>query len=379
MTGGVGEGDPEGELRVVITYDFMDTWAGAERVTREMARAFPRAPVVAIMALPWAARRMEVEHRLQTLLRPRARLARHYRLLAPAFPWLVDRTPVEETDVVLSSSYAFAHRLRSRNDAPRVCFCHSPLRFAWSMTDDYRDEWAGGRLSARAFELLAAHMRRSDRRSSRGVDRYLTSSPFTAEQIRRFYGREADVIGAPVDCGQFRPSHRPPEDYFLFSGRLVEPYKRISMVVEAFRRLRSRLVVAGDGPEAARLRRIAPPNVEFVGELRDDDLVETMQRCAAAIFPSRDDFGLVPAEVMACGRPVIAYGEGGASHTVVPGLTGEHFRPQSEDALVAAVERFRPEDYDSGRIREHALQWDAARFRSRLLEAVTETAEARVG
>jgi len=355
---------------VVITHDFMELYGGAERVTAEMAIAFPEAPVVAILGRHEVAARTGVADRFTTILPPRRRLLRDYRYMTPVLGALCDRVRVEDADVVLSSSYAFAHRLRSRNDAPRVCYCHSPLRFAWSMTEDYRAERAHNRLSERAFDLLAARMRRSDRRSTQGIREYLTQSPFTADQIERFYGIEATVIGAPVDCERFHPSADSPGDYYLLCGRVIEPYKQFGIVIGAFRRLGTRLVIAGDGPDRERLAADAPPNVEFLGHVSDDVLVPLMQRCQALIFPSRDDFGLMPVEAMACGRPVLAYAGGGSLYTSLPGVTGELFAEQTEDAVQAAVRRFDPGAYDSAQIREHAMHWDSSSFRQRLIERV---------
>src|SRR5437660_4928931 len=178
-------------MRIVITHDFMETYGGAERVTAEIARVFPDAPVVAILGRRAVARRMGVEDRFHTLMPERATLLRHYRWLAPGFPLLVDHVKLPEADVVLSSSYAFAHRLRSRVDAPRVCYCHGPLRFAWSMTDGYQRKWAPGRIRGGVFRAVASAMRRGDRRSAQEVTAYLTQSPFTAELIERCCGRRA--------------------------------------------------------------------------------------------------------------------------------------------------------------------------------------------
>jgi glycosyltransferase involved in cell wall biosynthesis len=358
-------------MRVVITHDFMETYGGAERVTAEMALAFPDAPVVAILGRESVAARMGVADRFRSILPARPALLRHYRYLTPVLGAYCDRVRLEDADVVLSSSYAFAHRLRSRNDAPRVCYCHSALRFAWSMTEDYREERAGNALAGRAFDLLAAQMRRSDKRSAQAIREYLTQSPFTAEQIERFYDRQALVIGAPVDCSLFHPTTEPPDDYFLLCGRVIEPYKQFGIVIEAFRRLGLRLVIAGDGPDRERLAANAPPNVEFLGHVADDVLVPLMQRSQALIFPSRDDFGLIPVESMACGRPVLAYAGGGSLYTSAPGITGELFPQQTTEAVEAAVRDFDPGAYDPRLIREHAMQWDSARFRERLVERVT--------
>jgi glycosyltransferase involved in cell wall biosynthesis len=357
--------------RVVITHDFMETYGGAERVTEEIAKAFPQAPVYALLGRDEIAERMGVADRFESLLPQRAWLFRGYRLLAPFYaPW-ADRVRLPDADVVVASSYAYAHRLRSSNEhAPIVCYCHSPLRFAWSMTASYRERWAPDGLRARAFEALAATTRRSDRRAARRIVSYLTQSPFTAEQIEGFYGRKVAVIGAPVDCDKFVPSSRSAGDFFLLVARLVEPYKRVGVAVEAFRRLGLPLKVAGTGPAFDELSAAAPANVEFLGHLADDELVPLMQTCQAAIFPSRDDFGLVPLEVMACGRPVLAYAGGGARYTVAPGVTGELFAEQTADSVEAAVRAFDPDAYEPRTIREHALLWDKRRFRERLVEAV---------
>lgn len=361
--------------RAIIVHDFMETYGGAERVTAEMARAFPEAPVVALLGRRAVAERMGVADRFHSILPPRPGLLRHYRLLTPVLGAIADSQRLPAAEVVLSSSYAFAHRLRSRNDAPRVCYCHSPLRFAWSMTESYREERAHNGLSRRAFELLAAAMRRSDRRSAQPIREYLTQSPFTAEQIERFYGKRAAVIGAPVDCDLFHPGEGGPGDYYLFCGRLIEPYKQVGIAIEAFRRIGTKLVIAGTGPDRERLAASAPPNVEFVGHVDDGRLVPLMQGCKALVFPSRDDFGLIPVEAMACGRPVIAYAGGGSLYTSSPGLTGELFGEQTADAIEAAVRAFDPGAYDPARIREHAMQWDSGRFRERLAGHVSSAAD----
>jgi glycosyltransferase involved in cell wall biosynthesis len=361
--------------RVVITHDFMETYGGAERVTAEMAIAFPQAEVVAILGREDVAERMGVGDRFRSLLKPRPRLLEHYRYLAPVFGAYTDHVRLQEADVVLSSSYAFAHRLRSRNDAPRVCYCHSALRFAWSMTENYKDERAGNPVTGAAFEAFAAMMRRSDKRSAQPIREYLTQSPFTAEQIERFYERPVEVIGAPIDCKLFHPKDGEPDDYYLFCGRIIEPYKQVGITIEAFGRTGQRLIVAGDGPDLERLRAGAPPNVEFLGHVDDDVLVPLMQNCQALVCPSRDDFGLIPVEVMACGRPVLAYADGGSLYTSLPGTTGELFEEQSADAIERALRGFDPGAYEPEKIRAHALQWDSPRFRERLARHVEAAAK----
>jgi glycosyltransferase involved in cell wall biosynthesis len=363
------------EPRVVIAHDFMETYGGAERVTQEMAVAFPEAPVYAILGRQEVAERMGIAHRFTSILPQRPRVFESYRLMAPLMPALLRSVRLPETDVLLTSSYAFAHHLRTRNRAPQVCYCHGPLRFAWSMTESYRRAWAPGRARSAAFDWFARAMRRADRRAASGVSVYLTQSEYTAGQIKQYYGRDAHVVGAPIDTDRFVPGETPddPDDYFLFCGRLVEPYKHANVAIEAFRALPERLILAGDGPAREKLEATAPPNVEFTGALDDPDLVPLMQRCKGLIFPSRDDFGLLPLEVMACGRPVLAFAGGGAKYTVVQGVTGEFFDAQNPRVLREAVEAFDPHAYDPDLIRRHATKWDRDFFHARLRDAVEAT------
>ena len=360
--------------RVIIGHDFMETYGGAERIVREMARIFPDAPVYAVLGRASVAQRTGIDERFHALLRPRPVLLRHYRALAPAFPPYLHRVRLPPADVLLTSSYAFSHHLRTENDAPQLCYCYAPLRFAWSMSDDYRAHWAGGAVRDQAFDAMASWMRRADRRAAQRVERYAALSEYGARQVRDDYDRECEVLPPPVDTDLFVPTDDSPEDFFLFCGRLVEPYKQPTIAVEAFAHLNARLVVAGDGPELTRLRAMATPNVEFVGHLEDDDLIWHMQHCQATLFPSRDDFGLIPVEVAACGRPTLAYAGGGALETVEPGVTGEFFEHQTVDAIVDALRRFRPLDYDPAAMREHALRWSRDRFATRLRDLVAEVA-----
>ncbi len=362
-------------MRVVIAHDFAETFAGAERITREIGRAFPDAELWTILGRRKVVDRMGFGARHEFLLKERPWLLRHYRLLTPVYPALVRSRRLPEADLLISSSYAFAHGLRTRNRAPHLCYCISPLRFAWSMTDDYAERLPGGLFGRLSLRALVGAVRAADRSSVRDVTRWLAESRYVAEQLLEIHGIDAPVLWPAVDTEAFTPGSQAGHDgYFLFCGRLIEPYKRPSLVVEAFRDLPHRLIVAGDGPELERLRGIAPPNVEFRGHLSTAELAPLMRRCAAAIFPSRDDFGLVPVEVMACGRPVLAYRAGGALETVVPGLSGEFFDEQSVATVAAAVRAFDSDSYEPASIRAHAEQWDSARFRAEIVRVATEVA-----
>lgn len=363
----------------MIAHDFAETYGGAERIAASMAEALPEAPVWAILGRPSVAQRMGVADRFESILPPRPAVLRHYRALAPAYPLMVRRRRLPSADVLLTSSYAFAHGFATENSAPQVCYCYSPLRFAWSMTEDYGHQ-LGGPLIRGTLGALAAYMRHMDRRAAQQVTHYIAESHFVADQLRRFYGVDPEVVWPPVDCSRFTPAEDAHDGYYLLCGRLIEPYKRPFMAIEAFASLpHHRFVVAGDGPALPELRRVAPANVEFVGQLDDRELVPLMQRCAAAVFPSRDDFGLIPVEVMACGRPVVAFAGGGALETVAPGETGEFFHDQTAEAMAAAIAAFDPDAYSSTAIREHAESWDVPRFQAAIRRAVLAAASGPTG
>jgi glycosyltransferase involved in cell wall biosynthesis len=368
-------------LDVVIAHDFTETYGGAERIIAAAAAVLPDAPFWSIAGRPEVAERMGVGDRAHTVLPESELLFRHYRALAPVYQGVVRARRLPEADVLLTSSYAFAHGFRTRNRAPQVCFCYSPLRFLWSMTGDYAERVARGPVRRGAFNLMVGGMRRADRAAARRVTRYVSESRYVAEVVKQAYGRESDVVYPPVDCTRFHPPESPGhEDFFLFSGRLVEPYKRPGIVIEAFRSMPGkRLVVAGDGPAYAELKARATPNIEFLGHVGDEQLIPLMQRCAANVFPSVDDFGLIPVETAACGRPMIAFAGGGALETVVAGKTGEFFDRPTAEGVREAVEAFDPGAYDPAAIRAHAEAWDVPRFQAEILRAVEETASAGPG
>ncbi len=343
---------------------------GGERVLEALAELHPDADLYTLIHVPGAT--SERIERLRIRASPLSRIpgaARHYRKLLPLFPWAIERFRLEGYDLVLSISHAVAKGARAGAGATHVCYCLTPMRYVWDQADAYL-----GRGARRALTWpLAARLRRWDvsRSSPARVQRFLAISETVAGRIRRHYGREAQVIYPPVDVERIRPNHRAPEPFFLLVGGFV-PYKREEVAIEAFRRLGLRLVVAGDGPTRARNAAGAPPHVEFTGPLCDAALADLYARCRALIYPQEEDFGLVAVEAQAAGRPVIAFGRGGATETVrpfdAPGngpATGLWFDAQEPESLAAAVRRFLTveEHFDPLRIRRHAERFSSERFR----------------
>ena len=354
-------------MKVAVAHEWLVRYAGSERVVAELLEAFPGSrlltTVVEPEALPPELRQAEPSF-LQRL--PGA--THQHEWLLPLMPlsWRV-REPVDGVDAVVSSSHACAKGVRVAAGVTHVCYCHTPMRYAWDFASEAARFPAPIRPAARAG---MAWFRRWDRATASRVDRFVANSTAVAGRIRRFYGREADVVHPPVRTDFFTPGGER-EDWFLYVGRLVS-YKRPELVVEAFRGLDARLVVVGDGHLRQQLEREAPSNVEFRGELGEEELRDLYRRARAFVYPADEDFGIVMAEVQACGTPVIGLRRGGAVDIVRDGETGWLLDRQDPDELRRAVERAAVEELDGAAIRRNAERFSADRFREQMRLVVAE-------
>src|SRR5262245_29380600 len=319
---------------------------GGERCLEVFCELFPDADLYTLLHTPGSVAPLIERRRVITSFIQRLPGAvRSYRRCLPLFPLAVSRFDLRGYDLVLSSSHAVAKSVSAPRGACHVCYCFTPMRYVWDLYDEYFGRSAG--LPTRLLmPPVAAALRRWDRRTAAGVHHFVAISRFVADRIRRAYDRSADVIYPPVDVARFR-AEESPGDYYLVVSALA-PYKRIDLAVEAANRLGRRLVVVGIGPEQRRLQSLAGTHVEFLGWRDDDDVAELYANCRALLFPTVEDFGIVPLEAMAAGRPVIALGKGGALETVVaPGRidppTGLFFEEQSVEGLVAAIREFERE------------------------------------
>ena len=362
-------------MRVAITTDWLNSFGGAERVLIELHRMFPDAPVFTSVydpaGLPASMQGWDV--RPSFLQRVPFARSRHQWLL-PLMPLAFEQFDLSEFDVVLTTSSACAKGVITRPETLNVCFCHTPTRYLWDLYHEYVREH-------RAAPLIApvAHwLRMWDRLAADRVDHFVANSRQTAARIARHYRRESEVVHPPVDVERFVPDGREPEDFYLVVARLV-PYKRVDLAVEACNRLGRRLVVVGDGPELRKLQQAAGPTVEFAGKLADPEVAELYARCRAFLFPGHEDFGIAPVEVQAAGRPVIAYGRGGALETVIGGVTGQFFGEQSAESLCSAMLRFEESEFAPAACRSNAERFSSARFRRRMGEVVERAIAARAG
>ena len=363
-------------MRVALVHDWLTGMRGGERVLDVLATLFPDAELFTLIHVPGST--SPAIERLRIHASPLSALpgaARHYRKLLPLFPWAIERFRLEGFDLVLSTHHAVAKGVRTAPGTKHLCYCFTPMRYVWDQTDTY----LGRGLYRKLATPLVQQLRRFDVRTSvpAHVSRFVAISRTVAARIERHYQRRASLVYPPVDVTRIRPNGKPPQDFYLLVGGFV-PYKREEIAIEAFRDLGRRLVVAGDGPSRRALAAAAPPNVEFTGRVSDAELADLYAHCRALIYPQEEDFGIVAVEAQAAGRPVVAFGRGGAAETVVPlavgggespsagesAATGIFFDEQSPAALVAAVRRFETEEarFDAAAIRCHAECFAVPRF-----------------
>ena len=351
--------------RVALVHDWLDTWRGGENVLAEMLRIYPQADLFALVDfLPDAVRqRLQGRRAVTSFLQRLPGARRHFRACLPLFPRAVESLDISGYDIVLSSSHAVAKGVRTRPDQLHICYCHTPMRYAWDLREQYLEAsgLAAGPRGAIARRMLD-RLREWDRGASDRVSAFVANSEFIRARIKRCYGRDSTVIAPPVDTDFFTPGGVRGDDY-VTASRWV-PYKRVDLIVSAFRELpERRLVVVGDGPDAARVRAAAGPNIEFVGEVARERLRELLRGARAFLFAAEEDFGILPLEAQAVGTPVIAFGRGGVLETV-RGLddrapTGVFFVEQTPAAIANAVRHF---EADAPRIRPEACRTNAERF-----------------
>ena len=361
--------------RVALVHDWLTGMRGGERCLEVFCELFPDAPLYTLLHVPGSVsapieRRRIVTSFVQWL--PRA--ASQYRRYLPLFPAAVGGFDLSGYDLVISLSHCVAKAVRRPPGALHLSYCFSPMRYLWDLYDDYFGARAG-LLVRSLMPPVAAALRAWDRRTD-GVDAFVAISHHIADRIRRVYGRSADVIHPPVDVARFSPAARV-EDFYLVVSALV-PYKRVDLAVAAATRLGRRLLVVGTGPEARRLAAAAGPTVEFLGGRSDAEVAHLYARCRAVLFPAVEDYGIVPLEAAAAGRPTIALARGGALETMT-GLeqtaappTAVFFGEQTAGALADAIGRFEAEArrFEPAALRARAQQFDRPIFRRRVAEYV---------
>ncbi|HTV09427.1 MAG TPA: glycosyltransferase [Candidatus Aquilonibacter sp.] len=337
-------------MRVAVVHHWFVTRGGGERVAECIAALFPEAEIFTLVASPAGLPVTLEQRKLHTSFLQRMPLARtHHRHYLPLYPAATRQLDVRGFDLVLSSDSGPIKGVQLSPGATHICYCHSPMRYLWDGYTTYRESMRG--LTRLAFSATAKHVRKWDARAAADVSYFLANSQYVADRILRCYGRTADVLPPPIDLHRAtKVAANSPGEHYLCAGRLVG-YKRTEILIEACQRANRRLRIAGTGPEEPRLRKIGAGDerIEFLGELSTDDLWSEYSRCRALLFAADEDFGMVPLEAQACGRPVIAYGSGGSLETVRgvwdisqadSQTTGLYFGEQTAGAIVNAMERW---------------------------------------
>jgi glycosyltransferase involved in cell wall biosynthesis len=366
-------------MKVALVHDWLETWGGGENVLVELLAVFPGADVFALVDFlaPEDRARLGGATITASWMQSMPGARRWFRHAAVAYPQVMETFDLRGYDLIVSVSHAIAKGVRKRAGQVHVCYCNSPARFAWGMIDVYRARAAAGsRVLARGADLLLARFRRWDLRASRNVDRFIANSQNIADAIEKVYGRHADVVYPPVHVDRFAAPAEGPRTHYVTLSRLV-PYKRIDLIVEAFRRLpHLGLRVIGDGPDRARLEGGRPANVEFLGRIPDGQVATELASARAFVFAAEEDFGIAPLEAQAAGTPVIAYGKGGVLETVrgpdAPNPTGSFFPEQTAESLAQAIERFDADAdrYDAAACRDNAARFAPDRFRAAIRTAI---------
>jgi glycosyltransferase involved in cell wall biosynthesis len=357
---------------VTVAHDYLLVMRGAERTFAAIAELYPKAPIFTLLYDERGTGGRFAGRSITTSPLQRLRVGQaSFRRLLVLYPWAVGRLELPASDVVLSSSSAFAHGVRAPQGAIHICYCHAPFRYAW-----YEEARALAEAPAPLRPLLRvqlARMRKWDLAASGRVDSYVANSQLTRERIKRYYGRDATIIHPPVETHRFAPGT--PGDSLLVVSEIVR-HKRLHVALEAARRARVPIRVVGSGPDHAALSS-AYPEAEFLGRAGDEDLAELYASARALIMPSMEEFGITAVEAQAAGRPVIAAGAGGALETVIDGQTGLLAELDDVDSFVRAIERIDQLDFDPAKAVENAERFSVETFRRRLSEEVDRVRRAQ--
>lgn len=347
--------------KIALVHDYLVQDGGAERVLACLQEMFPHAPTYVLLHDTRKTDPPFRGHEIRTSFLDALPFSTQlYQWYMPLMPRAVEQLDLSDFDLVISSSSSFAKGVIVSPETTHICYCHTPTRFLWQERFGYLHDAPHPWIMRALLPSLLHRLRTWDRLAAERPDVILTNSRISRTRIKHFYGREATVIHPPVDVDRIPVSHSI-GSFWLAGGRLVK-YKRFDLVVEAFRQLDLPLKIFGVGPEGKRLAAMAGPKTRFLGHVDDDAKRDLYQQAIAFLYPQIEDFGITAVEAMAAGKPVIAYGKGGATETVIPGVSGEHLANQRVQDIVHAVSQFAPHKYDAKRIRAHAETFSKQRF-----------------
>jgi glycosyltransferase involved in cell wall biosynthesis len=368
-------------MKVALVHDWLTGMRGGEKVLEVLCELFPDADLFTLVHNRGSVSPIIERHRITTSFIQRLPYAgTRYRSFLPLFPWAIEQLDLDGYDLVISSSHCAAKAVVVPGRARHISYCHSPMRYAWDQFEEYfGPERVGAAMSRRFYRPLLARLARWDAATAPRVQRFVANSRHVAGRIHRYYNRDATVVYPPVDTVFFHPGadHGDDAGSCLVVSALV-PYKRIDRAIAACAQAGAPLRIAGDGPDRARLEQHAEASVTFLGRVSDAELRDEYRKARVVILPGEEDFGIVPLEAQACGKPVVAYARGGALETVHDGETGILFTDPTPESLAAALRMVAIRRFDPRRIRAHAERFSRDRCAAQLRSVIDDTMDSPV-
>lgn len=365
---------PQQSRRIAIVHEWFTSMRGGEKCVEALCEVFPEAELFTLLHVRGSvSATIERMHMHTSFIQHLPFARRHYRHYLPLFPAAIQKLDLRGFDLIISSHHCVAKGVRTPHHALHICYCYTPMRYIWNLYDEYFAKDRAGVLTRTGMRLVTGYLRRFDIRTAASPHYFVAISQNVRKRVNDMYHRTADVIYPPVDTSMFRLSHKD-DGYFLIVSALV-PYKRVDLAIEAFNRTGERLIIVGDGPDAPRLQKSAGSTVEFVGWQPDSVLAGFYANCRAVVFPGEEDFGLVPLEAMASGKPVVAFARGGALETVLETkspTTGVLFPEQTVESLIAAIRRLDTVKFVPESLRAFAMGFDREVYKQRMAAYVQE-------
>ena len=368
--------------KIAVIHEWLVNYAGSERVLEQIINLFPDSDLFCqVDFLSENEKGFILNKKAHTSFIQCLPFAKEkYRSYLPLMPFAVRRFDLSGHDVIISNSHSIAKGVKKNSRQLQICYCHTPMRYAWDLRDQYlKESGLDSGIKGALAKFILERLRKWDYNTAQQVDFFIANSNYIKDRIKRAYNREAEVIYPPVDIENFKLREQK-DDFYLTVSRMV-PYKKVDLIVEAFSGTGQPLVVIGDGPDFSKVKSRARSNIEFLGYQEDNVLTDYMQRAKAFIFAAEEDFGIVPVEAQACGTPVIAFGRGGVTESVIPvqnstdaSPTGIFFDEQSPASLIDAVKRFESlsDKFDPHEIRKNAERFGIERFRHELEEFISK-------
>lgn len=363
-------------MKIALIHDHLAQDGGAERVLKALADLYPEAPIFTLLYEKKYADKYYRDRHIETsVIQKLPGGISHYQWYMPFMPMAVEFFDLSSFDLVISDTSSFAKGVITSSHTLHICYCHTPTRYLWSDTHQYINELKYNKYFKKVISLVLNYIRMWDKLAADRVDTYIANSHFVAKRIKKYYKRDSTIIYPPVETENFKIAEQV-GDYFLIGGRLA-PYKRVDLVVEAFKKTGKKLKIFGDGIDLMRLKCLAQgyENIEFLGRVDEAAKAELYSHCLAFIYPQEEDFGITAVEAMAAGRPVIAYRRGGTLETVKEGVTGIFFNEQTVEYLVGAINSFSSAKFNPQTIKQHAEQFSMAKFKKGISEFINREYE----